>query len=388
LQPNQQSNSQSNQSNAKEAKPELVLQTGYNSFYGATRLGFSPDGRLLATATFHTNTIKLWETATGRELRNLSTGGQNTTSLSPVFAFSPDSRLLAASAGNNSVKIWDVTTGREVQTLTSAGASFMGAFGVSFVGFSNDARRLVTVSDAIHVWDTSTWREASTIQNTNLNPSGFTGGGGGVALNADGSQLARVDNDQIKFIEVASGKELKSVSLPDSRMQDVELSFTADGRLVAAGVHDKKLKVWDVGSKSERVQTPTQKDFTLIKFSSDGRLVAVADNYLVRVWEVDSGKQLASITVPNTGIYQEYGGVFAAFSPDGKRLATSGFGTQTFVWEVDSGQQVQKMTGRTNMAYAVAFSEDGTQLTSGGRTRWDLRTGQGRRLSSSSSRRW
>jgi len=385
LQPNQQASSQSNQTQTKQPKPELVLQTGYNSFYGATRLGFSPDGRLLATATFHTNTIKLWETATGRELRNLSTGGQNTTSLSPVFAFSPDSRLLAASVGNNSVKIWDVTTGREVQTLTSAGASFMGAFGVSFVGFSNDGRRLVTVSDAIHVWDTSTWREASTIQNTNLNPSGFTGGGGGVALNADGSQLARVDNDQIKFIEVASGKELKSVSLPDSRMQDVELSFTADGRLVAAGVHDKKLKVWDVSSKSERVQTPTQKDFTLIKFSSDGRLVAVADNYLVRVWEVDSGKQLASITVPNTGIYQEYGGVFAAFSPDGKRLATSGFGTQTFVWEVDSGKQVQKMTGRTNMAYAVAFSEDGTQLTSGGRTRWDLRTGQGRRLSSSST---
>jgi WD40 repeat protein/uncharacterized caspase-like protein len=114
--------------------------------------------------------------------------------------------------------------------------------------------------------------------------------------------------------------------------------------------------------------------------------VAVADNYLVRVWEVDSGKQIASITVPNTGVYQEYGGgVFAAFSADGKRLATSGFGTQTYVWEVESGKQVQKMTGRTNMAYAVAFSEDGTQLTSGGRTRWDLRTGQGRRLSSSST---
>jgi len=78
---NQQANSQSNQTQSKQPKPELVLQTGYNSFYGATRLGFSPDGRLLATATFHTNTIKLWETVTGRELRNLSTGGQNTTSL-------------------------------------------------------------------------------------------------------------------------------------------------------------------------------------------------------------------------------------------------------------------------------------------------------------------
>ena len=96
MQSNQQTNSPADQNKSKETKRELVLQTGYNPFFGATRLGFSPDGRLLATATFHTNTIKLWETATGRELRNLSTGGQNTTSLAPVFAFSADSRLLAA----------------------------------------------------------------------------------------------------------------------------------------------------------------------------------------------------------------------------------------------------------------------------------------------------
>jgi WD40 repeat protein/uncharacterized caspase-like protein len=383
LQPNQQSNSQSNQTKPKEPKPELVLQTGYNSFYGATRLGFSPDGRLLATATFHTNTIKLWETATGRELRNLSTGGQNTTSLSPVFAFSPDSRLVAASGGNNSVSVWDVATGREVQTLTGGQASFMGALGVNFVGFSSDGRKLVTISDSIHVWDTSSWRETTTIQTSNLNPGALTGGGGGVALSADGSQLARVDNDQIKFIDTASGKELRSVSLPDSQMQDVELSFTSDGRLFAAGINDKKLKVWDVTSKSERVQAATQKDFAAIKFSSDGRLVAVSDNYLVRIWEASTGKQLATINVPNIGVYQETGGVFAAFTPDGKRLATSGFGTQTYLWDVDTGKQVQQLKGRTNMAYAVAFSEDGTQLTSGGRTRWDFRTGQGRRLSSS-----
>src|SRR4030081_1522576 len=87
---------QTDQSKSKEAKPELVLQTGYNSFFGATRLVFSPDGRLLATGTFRSNTIKLWETATGRELRNLSTGSQSTTGLSPVVAFSADGRLLAA----------------------------------------------------------------------------------------------------------------------------------------------------------------------------------------------------------------------------------------------------------------------------------------------------
>ena len=51
---------------AREAKPELVLQTGYNNLFGATRMVFSPDGKLLATGTFRSNTVKLWETATNR----------------------------------------------------------------------------------------------------------------------------------------------------------------------------------------------------------------------------------------------------------------------------------------------------------------------------------
>src|SRR6266436_1068533 len=128
---------QTDQSKSKEAKPELVLQTGYNSFFGATRLVFSPDGRLLATSTFRTNTIKLWETATGRELRDLSTGGQNSTGMAPVVAFSANGRLLAAAAGGNSVKVWDAISGRELQTLAGGGQPrFMSALGVSFIGFS------------------------------------------------------------------------------------------------------------------------------------------------------------------------------------------------------------------------------------------------------------
>ena len=94
--------SQSDQA-AREAKPELVLQTGYNNFFGATRFVFSPDGRLLATTSFRGSTVKLWETASGRELRNLSTG-THSGGMSPFIAFSRDSRLIAAAAGDNSVK--------------------------------------------------------------------------------------------------------------------------------------------------------------------------------------------------------------------------------------------------------------------------------------------
>ena len=74
------------------------------------------------------------------------------------------------------------------------------------------------------------------------------------------------------------------------------------------------------------------------------------------------------------------GGVFAGFSDDGKKIATGGFDTPTILWETETAKQLLKMSGRTNMAYKVAFSADGNQLSSGGRTRWDLRTGRGLRL--------
>lgn len=385
IQSSQSANQQAGQTKSKEAKPELVLQTGYNNFYGATRLGFSPDGRLLATATFRTNTIKLWETATGRELRDLSTGGQNTSFTSPMFAFSPDNRLLAASGGSNSVRVWEVISGREVQTLTGGQSSLMGALGVTFLAFSGDGKKLVTISDAVHVWDTSSWREIATIQQTEISPSGLMGGGGGVAVTADGNQLARVVGDEIKFVDLNSGRELRSVSLHDRKLQTEELVFTSDGRLLVAGINDKKLKVWDMSNKAERIQAATSQDYGSLRFSNDGRLIVLAEDYTVKMWEVATGRALPVLNIPNTGVYQEHGGVFANFSQDGKRLATSGLGTQTYLWDTETGKQVQQMKGRTNMAYAVAFSADGTQLTSGGRTRWDLRTGQGRRLSSSLS---
>src|SRR6266481_3140998 len=382
--------SQANQTKSKEAKPELVLQTGYNIFMGATRLVFSPDGRLLATSAFRSSTIKLWETATGRELRDLSTGGQNSTGISPVIAFSSDSRLLAAAAGNNSVKVWDVITGREVQTLSGPQTSFMAALGASFIEFSADGKKLVTVSEAIHVWDTASWRELKTLDTTSLNASGFTGGDGAMALSPDGSQLARVETNgsktQIKFLDLNSGQEVRSIELPHRQIDSLELCFTPDGRLVAAGIVEKRLKVWDVTTRqSERELGSTAKDYSLIRLSRDGRLLALSEGYTVKLWELSASRELPTLNVPNTGAYLGTGEAFVNFSDDGKKIATGGFGTQTLLWETETGKQVQQMKGRSNMAYAVAFSTDGNQLSAGGRTRWDLRAGRGLRLTASPS---
>jgi WD40 repeat protein len=380
--------SQTDQAKAKEAKPELVLQTGYNNFFGATRLVFSPDDRLLATATFRSSTIKLWEIATGRELRDLSTGGQSSIGAAPFIAFSPDGRLLAATGANNSVKVWEVVNGREVQTLSGAQASFMSALGVSFIGFSADGKKLVTISDAIRVWDTASWQATRTIDTASMNPSGFTGGDGGVALSPDGNQLARVESDgsKITILDLNSGGATRSISLGHDRIDSLELSFTTDGRLMAAGIVEKKLKLWDLTTRqNERELGSTVKDYSPIKFSRNGRAVALAEGYTIKLWDTATGRELPTLNIPNNGVFADNGGTSVGFSADGKKIGTGGFGTPTLLWETETGKQLLTLKGRSDMAYAVAFSADGNQLAAGGRTRWDLRTGRGLRLTKNPS---
>ena len=374
--------SQTSSQQARESKPELVLQTGYNNIFGATRLVFSPDGRLLATGTFRSNTIKLWETATNRKLRELSSSGQTAPGLAPSIAFSRDSRLVAASAADNSVKVWDVNSGREVLSLTGPQGTISAGFGVYFIGFASD-NRLVTVSDAARVWDLNTGRELRTLELSSPATSGYTVTEAGMAISPDGTQFVMLDDDaeaQARVIDLSNGREVRRVKLSDKRVDTISFTFTPDGRVLAAGIVEKRLKLWDLTAKKDQDLGQTTKDYSQVKFSRNGHLLALSENYVVKIWDVASGRELTQLKVPNSGAFVSQADAFMAFSDDGKRIATGGFDTDTIIWETETAKRVSNLTGRTNMAYSVAFSADGTQLTSGGRTRWDLRTGSGLRI--------
>jgi WD40 repeat protein/uncharacterized caspase-like protein len=367
---------------SREAKPELVLQTGYNNFYGATRLVFSPDGRLLATATVRSNTVSLWETATNRKLRDLSTSGQSSPGFAPTIVFSRDNRLIAVGAGDNSVTVWDVLSGRELQRLAGTQGTMMAAMGVLFLGFTPD-NRLVTVSDAIRVWDVSAGRELRTLESGTEAMSGFNGVDGGMTLSPDGAQLLllTVEADaEVRIVDLNNGRDVRRVKIPGDQVESLQLAFNPEGHLLAAGTGKKRLKLFDLTAKQEKELGPASKDFTQIRFSRDGRLLAHSDNYHVRIWDTATLRELPALKVPNSGAFSELADATVSFSEDGKRVATGGFDTDTIVWETETGKRLSNLSGRTNMAYNVAFNADGTELFSGGRTRWDLRTGRGVRL--------
>ena len=66
---------------------------------------FAPDGKWLASGGAD-NSIKIWDTSTGRELRALS--GHTGSVWSAVF--SPDGRRVASGGADKTVRVWDLGT--------------------------------------------------------------------------------------------------------------------------------------------------------------------------------------------------------------------------------------------------------------------------------------
>ena len=111
----------------------------------------------------------------------------------------------------------------------------MASLGVYFIAFASD-NRLVTLSDAIRVWDLSTGRELRTIERDLSSLSGFNGTESGTALSADGTQLLLLTDDsepEVRFVDLASGREVRRVKVPVDQVDSLQLSFNADGHLLA-----------------------------------------------------------------------------------------------------------------------------------------------------------
>ena len=123
---------------------QLVVQKGHAD--GVKSVTFSPDGKTLASGSSD-QTIKIWDLASGRELRTLVGPSSNVTSV----AFSPDGKILASGSWDQTIKLWDPISGQELPTLSGH------SHAVAAVAFNVDGSIVASGSwdHTIKLWDVS-----------------------------------------------------------------------------------------------------------------------------------------------------------------------------------------------------------------------------------------
>lgn len=199
-------------------KPEIFVQLGHTK--GVSSIAFSPDGRYVVSGSGGKNALKLWDIATGKEIRNFT--GQISSSADSV-AFSPDGRYVVSGSEDNTLKLWDIQTGNEIRTFSGH------ANDVYSVAIFPDGRFIFSggFDGTTRIWDINTGKElAQFISFTDgewvvITPEGYFNASpnGAKHLNVRvGNNVYSIDNFYEKFFNpvyvasVLQGKKVEAVA--------------------------------------------------------------------------------------------------------------------------------------------------------------------------------
>jgi WD40 repeat protein len=340
-------------------RPELVLQTGHAMRVDG--LAFSPDAKLLASGS-KDNTVRLWDAERAWELRKLT----GHAAWIKAVAFSPDGRWLASGSVDGVVKLWEVASGRELKTMKGGGS-------INALSFSPDTRLLAAgnAENSVLVWNTATGQAERTL-------AGHAGAVLTLAFSPDGRTLATGARDNsVRLWDAGSGRELHALAGHTDRVRS--LAFSSDGKRLASGSFDRTIKIWDVGRGRETRTLAGHADAVMaVAFTDGGRnlVSAGADALALMRWDAESGRQLNATSDAESLETLEA----AAFSADGRLVASSNGDKTISVRDVSAPRNVRVLETRASSVYATAFSPDGKWFASGSKDStvrlWEAATGR------------
>jgi hypothetical protein len=315
--------------------------------------------------------LGIWEFADGRECRALHHGMVGNRTPRPdgwgpsAVDFSPDGRLLASSESDG-VRLWDTSTGTPIAHMP-----------VGWVGtlqFSPDGSCLLTQV----LTGANTWPLRKTSDGTDgglrIGPPQFLGTMRGLSLSTrdrTGRYMTLTDFARSQAVLLDPAKLAEVARLGPHRGLS-HCSISPDGRWLATATwKGKDVKMWEVATGRLVWQLPC--DSAVVTFSPDGRWLAVIEfpKPECRLWRVGSWQPGPTIRVSS-------GFTVTAFSRDGRLLAIdNGGGVRLF--DPETGGEVATLdagTGSSTGFSCMTFSADGTKLAAG-RDHiihvWDLR---------------
>ena len=369
-----------------EAKGILSKQTSY-----VTSLHFSPDGKRLVSGSTD-GAVRFWDLIENKEMASFKEhllNGQNKRVNSVVFA--PDGNHVFSGGADGSVKLWSLEPGQHLREFS------ISTFNVARLAFSPDSKTLAVGTRAdllvpILLLDVETgeWRGEL---------AGHSGSAEALSFSPDGTMLASGGkNSMLRIWKLPEQSCLASVNIEKERPEETMsilfgkvfsryvtgsvqthqdtvsgVSFSPDGKMVAAGVSNGMIKLWDVAEKKiTHTFSDSQAAINAVTFNPRGHHLAAGGwGKDIILWDTRTKKLITRLKGHSQPVS------FITFSPDGSLLASASYDGTIMLWDIDRMRGVSILKGHVEGVRTAAFSPDGRLLATGSMDSnimlWDVR---------------
>lgn len=279
-----------------------------------TALAFSPNGKTLATGSFHGRDVRLWEVETGNAVTSLDAGEM--AGGIEVLAFASPGRLVAGHEtgpdGTAHATVWEIPSGRRLHELRDRGLTRnprrMLARGgkIAGLGFLDGGKTLLTVhsyDNRLSRWDLATGQQlgSAVVNRTLIHGMAVRPNGRALALATgmvkEANPIEGIETEPLVRLLHSEGQGKWQLDNLEGHTQAVlAVAFSPDGKLLASGAADATVRLWDPERRTPVAALAGHTaDVGSLAFSHDGRLLASAGyDQSVRLWDVAQRRLLAA----------------------------------------------------------------------------------------------